>query len=325
MRIHACQQLFGALPPILFLILPVMAELPARGHEPDPFSVDPGIELPIPHWNLGDRWTVETVSRPVQSRFGLTIKPSSRPIPWQFIMVGPEELDGHTCHRIEVQCQAVGNQPESVLWIDCRSFALRQITTQVPVPHGFEEMTVRYAFASGQTAPVLGPLTALPVDTPVFLSGKAKGLEIFTYRSDFGPIERKSIGDIGFAHQVEQRIAVLSPEQVHVLLDEPFTKSILGDSFTKGMMARPVTEVVLKSHGQEVRQLWQAESPWPIFCDNGSTMSRLVSISRGRITRQDGYPNRLTTSARDASISGTEILDDSSNRANDSTSQESQP
>ena len=298
MRALAFHCLYGAVWTLLYLPAAVLAEGPA-GYEAVPPSPDQAFELPAPHWNLGDRWTVETVSRPTQVRLGLAPDSISQPIAWQFVLSQSETLGAHDCFRIEVRCQAAGKQPETVLWIDRNSLALRQITTQMPVPGGFREMTVRYDFGSGQAAPVLGPLTALPIDTPVFRSGHAKGLTVFSYRSDFGPRQRKAVGDIGFAHLVEQRIAVLSPEEVRELLDETFAKNLSrnraeplprpsGNEATnsigigaKSLTVRPVTEVRLKSHGREVRQLWQAQRPWPIYCDNGYSVSRLVSFSSG--------------------------------------------
>ena len=47
----------------------------------------------------------------------------------------------------------------------------------------------RFEFSSGQPSPVLGPLTALPVDLPLFVGGEAKGMQTFAYETQ----DRKSV------------------------------------------------------------------------------------------------------------------------------------
>ncbi len=262
---------------LLCLLSSVQAEQPPEIDEPAS-AASLGTELPRPHWQQGDRWMVETVSRPMQVRFACPPGTFSLPIPWQFMVVQSEVLDAHECFRIEIRCQAAGKQPATTLWLDRNSLALRQITTQVPVPNGFQEMTMRYDFTSGQTAPVLGPLTSLPIDTPVFLANQTKGLEAFTYRLDFGPRQGKAVGDIGFTHQIEQHVKTLSTGETRALLEQPFAKRLLGEALSKSLTSRPLIEVRLKSHGREVRQLWQAQRPWPIYSDNGQTISRFVTF-----------------------------------------------
>ena len=48
--------------------------------------------------------------------------------------------------------------------------------------------------------------------------------------------------------------------------------SLSAESLTN----RPITEVRLKAAGREIRQLWQADQPWPIYCDNGYSVCRLI-------------------------------------------------
>ncbi|NLS93682.1 MAG: hypothetical protein GXX96_16095 [Planctomycetaceae bacterium] len=239
-------------------------------------------ELPLdrlrPHWELGDRWTVETVSRPLHVRSDATRTARSSPLPWQFEVPTLEKAASEDCFRVEVTCQAEDRSiPKTVFWLDCDSFALRRITTHLPVPGGFQEMTMSYDSVSGQPSPILGPLSALPIDTPVLYAG-AKGLQTFIYTSHFGSGERKELGDVGFAQQIEQQVSDVPQDEVRKLFGEHFAKSLVDDPFTKSLTLRPVTEVRLKSQGRLVRQLWQTERPWPIYCDNGYTVSRLVGV-----------------------------------------------
>lgn len=238
----------------------------------------------VPNWNLGDKWTVEAVGRTVQARRGGAL-PTMRPIQWQFALSKFEKSLTHDCFRVEVRClESQDGHPLTVLWVDRDSRTLRQVTTEIPVPGGFQQMTLSYEFEAGQPGPVLGPLTALPIDLPAALASNAKGLEAFQYTASIGPPERKEVGELAFAHDVEQRVAPIPAADVRQLLTGAFAKSLDGESLSKSLSdealtERPVTEVRLKSAGREIRQLWQTGSPWPIYCDNGYCVSRLVSPS----------------------------------------------
>jgi hypothetical protein len=235
-----------------------------------------------PQWNLGDKWTVEAVGRPLQARRGGAL-PAMRPIQWQFALSRFEKSLQHDCYRVEIRClESKDGHPLTVLLVDRDSRALRQVTTEIPVPGGFQSMTVSYDFEAGQPGAVLGPLTALPIDLPAALHGGAKGLESYQYTASIGPPERKEVGELAFAHDVEQRVAPLAAADVRQLLTGAFAKSLEGEGFAKSLSdealaAKPVTDVRLKSAGREIRQLWQSGQPWPIYCDNGYCVSRLVS------------------------------------------------
>lgn len=231
-----------------------------------------------PRWNLGDRWTIETVGKRLQVRRGGEV-PTIRPIQWQFKVSQYEKTVANDCFRVEIRCLASKDgHPLTTVWVDREARALRQVTTEIPVPDGFQSLTVSYDFDSEQPGPVLGPLTALPIDVPVFLAARSKGLETFRYRSAIGPPERKEVGDIGFDHEVEQRIAAVDADEVRQLMAAAFEKSLDDGPLAKSLAEKPVTEVRLKAAGREIRQLWQSGSPWPIYCDNGYCVSRLVSI-----------------------------------------------
>ena len=75
---------------------------------------------------------------------------------------------------------------------------------------------------------------------------------------------------MGFAFDIKQDLSRPSADYV---------KSVLHQDFTKGLENRPVLEVHLKTFHREVKQLWQADLPWPAYSDNGSTISRLVKVT----------------------------------------------
>lgn len=226
----------------------------------------------IPKWDLGDEWVVETTSRPLQIRDEAGPETVCRPIQWQFAVQRFEKTLADDCYRVEIKCLVEGaEQPTTVLWVDKKSRALRQIQTQLPTPDGFRTITQSYEFSSGQPSPVLGPLTALPVDLPLFVGGEAKGMQTFTYETHTGPPGTKKVGELGFAYQVEQQVTPMTSEQV---------KGLVHDSLTKGLTNEPVVEVQLKNGLQQVRQLWQPGLPWPVYSKNGSTECRLVKVTR---------------------------------------------
>ena len=230
----------------------------------------PSFEQLIPRWELGDAWIVETVSQPFQVRGETSAQSRLRPIQWQFAVQRFEKALANDCYRLEVKCLAEGvPQPTTVLWVDKKSRAIRQIQTQIPTPDGFQTVTQSYAFSSGQPSPVLGPMTALPLDLPLFSGDQTKGMQTFTYETHAGPAGTKEVGELGFAHQVEQQVTPVATEQVKGLIHETYTKS-LGE--------QPVVEVQLKSGEQQVRQLWQPGLPWPVYSKNGSTECRLVKV-----------------------------------------------
>lgn len=239
------------------------ADLPERGDR----SVD--VDQLRPQWQTGDRWVVETASLPLQMRSAGIAQAKSQPIRWQFAVQSYEKVIGDDCYRVEIRCLESGQQPATVLWIDKKSHALKQMQTQIPVPGGFKTVSESYEFASGQPSPVLGPLNALPIDLPLFQGGQSKGSQSFTYEANVGPAGQKAIGDLGFAYEIQQEIAAVEPDQV---------KGLVAESFTKSLESKPVVEVKLRRFDRQVRQLWQPGQPWPVFSDNGTTTCRLIEV-----------------------------------------------
>jgi hypothetical protein len=230
-----------------------------------------------PRWSPGDSWVVETTTRAVQMR-GDPDATRPAPVRWRFTVKKAEKAAGHECHRVEVVCldgqgNADRSQPSSVVWIDQKSMALRQMQTQLPVPGGFRTVTESYAFGDNQPAPVIGPLTALPLDLPLFTPGATRGLERFTYEAVSGAGGARAANDVAFAVDIEQHVAPARAEDVERLVPEEFKE------FSRDLKARPVVEVKLKTAEREVRQLWQASQPWPLYADNGQTTARLVKVT----------------------------------------------
>lgn len=230
-----------------------------------------------PRWQMGDQWTVETVSLPVQVRSPAIAQAKTQPIRWQFAVQKYEKLIGDDCYRVEVRCLEEGQQPMTVLWIDKKSHALKQIQTQIPTADGLKTVTESYEFAGGQPSPVLGPLSALPLDLPLFQGGQTKGTQKFNYEANIGPAGEKAVGDLGFTYEVQQDVSEPQAEQV---------KGLVDDSFKKSLENKPVVEVRLKRFDRQVRQLWQPGQPWPVYCDNGVTTSRLVQIQSAETRAQ---------------------------------------
>jgi len=239
------------------------ADSPGRGDR----SVD--TDRLRPQWQTGDRWVVETSSSPVQMRGPGIAQAKSQPIRWQFAMQSYEKVIGDDCCRVEIQCLESGQQPRTVLWIDKKSGALKQMQTQIPVPGGFRTVSESYEFAAGQPSPVLGPLSALPIDLPLFQGGSSKGLQSFTYEANIGPAGQKAVGDLGFAYEIQQEIAPVEPAEV---------KGLIADTFTKSLENQPVVEVKLRRFDRQIRQLWQPGQPWPVYSDNGTTKCRLIEV-----------------------------------------------
>ena len=74
-------------------------------------------------------------------------------------------------------------QPAVRLWADQETFALRQVETRLPVQGNYRTVTESYATNDDQASPVFGPLTALPVDLPLFLRDQTKALSDFSYEA----------------------------------------------------------------------------------------------------------------------------------------------
>jgi hypothetical protein len=151
--------------------------------------------------------------------------------------------------------------------VDRQAFVLVQLQAQVFVAGKRCTIMESYEFPGQRPSPVLGPLTALPVDLPLLHGGRPKGIQNFTFKAVAGPPGTKAIGDLAFAYNVAQSLNVRPSEDAR--------SRLLGD-FAKSLASEPLLEVTLKTVDREVTQLWLAGLPWPAYCENGATVARLV-------------------------------------------------
>lgn len=265
---------FGALISTVLMLAPAMKG-PPRDNPPRPTQ-----QNVRPTWQVGDQWTVKTSTPAVQTGLEPGQKPRISTVRWQFQVQAIEKQAGSDCFRVEVRHDSKTPQPpRAILWVDQKSYALRQVQVQLPAPGGkTRTLTESYAFAGGQAAPVLGPLTALPLDMPLFLPEGAKDIGTFTYEAVPGASGEKALDEIGFVFSVEQQFSEPNRDGVKSLLAEPYAKA-LGEV--------PTTEVRLKGPGRaKIRQLWQAGSPWPVFTDNGLTTAKLINVQRAALPEE---------------------------------------
>lgn len=242
---------------------------------PNP-PIGPPVEVAVeklrPRWKVGDRWVIETESQQVQRRETIDKKtPPSKPLTWRFTVQAEEQVAERPCFRVQVQCVDPQVQaPITRLWVDRDSYALRQVQTQHTVAGEVRTMTESYAFPTGQPSPVVvAMLVLLPVDLPVFQQADTKGAKSFEFEAIQGPAGVKAFDELSFAYAIEQSVSGAQPDQVKGLFHEEFSKS-----FTR----EPLANVQLNTRHRQVRQLWQANLPWPAYSDNGVTRSRLVRV-----------------------------------------------
>jgi hypothetical protein len=216
-------------------------------------------------WQLGMKWVVETTTDLTQLGDNAKNKPQkTEPLQWQFTVTKDnEKVGGHECYRVEiVRLIGEGDQakpaefPVTTIWCDLQSLALRQIRTEFVVQGQVREVTESYDY--NQPAPVLSPLTSIPLDMPVIRPGgatKALGSESFTYTANSGNAGKKALGDVGFAVEVKQDIVP--------------SKALGGPDFT----------LKLSSGDRTVMQEWKNDKPWPETSSNGTTTSKLKSVT----------------------------------------------
>jgi len=237
-----------------------------------------------PQWQVGQQWTVQTQSRQQQSALPQQQAVDAR---WQFAVEAVDQVQGKPCWRIAVrpqQADRVLPEPKTTVWVDRAAAAIRQIETQLCTPRGYKTVTESYQMGD-QAAPVVGPLSVLPIALPQFPEGGVKAVGAFEYETISGPGGIKAVGEVGFATEVRQELARPTADGLKGILDDPQIKS-LGDV--------PLVEVKLTTPDQTVRQIWGQDSPWPIFADNGVTQMRLVEerklAPQGRPAAGEGAP-----------------------------------
>jgi hypothetical protein len=230
------------------------------------------VERLRPKWRVGDRWVIETQSLQLQRRE----EPApggarSAPLTWRFTVQAEEIVAKRPCFRVQAECQDANVQaPVTRLWVDRESYALKQVQTQLAVAGEIRTITESYEFPTGQPSPVLvAMMVVLPVDLPIFQQADTKGAKKFEFEAIAGPAGVKALDELSFAFEVEQKIDGAQPEQV---------KGLFHNEFAKSLTREPIANVQLKTGHRTVRQLWQANLPWPAFTDNGMTRSRLIKV-----------------------------------------------
>jgi hypothetical protein len=228
-----------------------------------------------PRWQTGQKWEVETLNQLSQYGGKRKQEPKQKAVLWEFQVLPSEKLGDKKCYRLQVQAKVgTRQQPLTVLWLDEKSLALRQVQTQMRVQGTLRTITESYESASGQPTPIMTPLTAIPLDMPVFLDGGKAALSKFSYEAFSGEAGKKDANDVGFAFDIEQRMDPVGGDTIKELQ----SKGLLAESFTKELAAKPFVEVRLKAAGRQVRQLWQPGLPWPAYSSNGVAQAHLVRV-----------------------------------------------
>jgi len=221
-------------------------------------------------WQVGMKWVVETTTEVAQvgdntkDKENKKTKVEPTAVQWQFTVTKSEKVHGHDCFRVEVE-RLIGDKaspPLTTIWCDARSLALRQIRTEFVVQGQIREVTESYDFGNGQHAPVMSPLTSIPLDLPKLLPGgatKATGSETFSYAAISAPGGKKALGDVGFAVEIKQEIVEVPAA----------AKALGGPDFT----------VKMSSGDRTVTQEWKNDKPWPETSSNGTTTSKLKSVT----------------------------------------------
>lgn len=233
------------------------------------------VALARPDWHVHDSWVIETLTQRSQIRETTPARASAR-IRWEFTVGGIDKVAGRDCYRIEIQCLAEGGlKPATKIWCDQETLFIRQFQTSMPGAGRQWLIQESYETPADQLAPVLAPLTAIPLGLPAFVQKEAKSSGEFTYTSQALPAESKDLNLLRFAHTTKQTVR------------QPGAKSLqqVPAVFAKDLEQKPVREVELTDQQQTIIQLWQQDSPWPVYANNGVTEAWLVS-------RNDASANR---------------------------------
>jgi hypothetical protein len=221
-----------------------------------------------PHWKVGQRWTIAV--KTLQSQAGEPISTNGVKdiVQWQFEVRAIEMIENHNCFKVEIKCLAAATDAVTTLWVDEQSMTLRRVQTQLPVAGGLRTVTENYSSASGQPFPAFAPLTVPPLELPLFLGG-TKGTQTFAYEASGTPTTEKAVDDVQFSFSVDQQFTQPPADKI---------KSLVPAEYSKDLTQKPVIEVQLKAAGTQVRQLWQAGLPWPVYSNNGIAESRLIEV-----------------------------------------------
>ena len=79
-----------------------------------------------------------------------------------------------------------------------------------------------------------------------------------------------ALGAVGFIVEISEGVSRPKTDQI---------KGLLHDDVGKDLQQLSVVGVRLKSFDREIRQIWQAGLPWPVYSDNGLTVAKLVKVT----------------------------------------------
>jgi hypothetical protein len=222
-----------------------------------------------PRWKEGDQWTVETLQRVLQSRN--TKQRQVPPVRWHFKVGKSEQIDGDDCYKLEVTCLADGvkDTRPTKLWMNKKTLGLQQIDVQLPIQGQYKQVREKYK-GQGHVAPVFVPVTAIPLDMPVFLPAGEKGLSEFTVRVSIPDEDgKKDLGDVGFRFRIKQNTKVPDADGI---------KGLIHEEFAKGLTAKKTLEFNFEGGHRQARQIWQEGQPWPLYSSNGPTTAKLIEF-----------------------------------------------
>ena len=150
-----------------------------------------------PQWQIGQQWVVQTESRQQQAAVGRQKVVTAR---WQFRAEAVEQVQGRACVRITVhplEDRQVQQEPKTTVWVDRTTTSIRQIQTQLPTREGYKTVTESYK-PGHQGAPVIGPLSVLPIALPQFAEQGIKAIGTYHYDTISGAGGIKTLGQVGF-------------------------------------------------------------------------------------------------------------------------------
>jgi hypothetical protein len=194
-----------------------------------------------------------------------------RKVQWQFQVGKVEKIDGQDCYAVDVKCMAAGGRDAKPtrLWLNKNTLGLEQIEEQLPIQGKYKPVKERYK-AQGRTAPVFVPITAIPLDMPVFLPSEDKGTTDFGYQAIIPDEEgKKALDDVGFKFQVKQTTQAPNRDEL---------KDLVAEEFTKGLAEKKVLEFKFEAGRRKARQIWQEGQPWPLYSSNGLIEAQLIEV-----------------------------------------------
>lgn len=217
-----------------------------------------------PNWQIGDAWTVQTVSR-----LSHTSSNPSVVAKWQFRVVGQTSIGTRLQFQVGVSMISPVRQLDVVtFYADASTFSLSSVEARVRMAGRDVWLTESYGRDSGQLSPVIATMSPLPIAMPLF-HGQAKGAETYTYLLTGKELLTKN-AQLSFRHWVRQTIQRPDPQALHSVESIELTKSV----------DQPNLVEVTISDSRRVRQIWQANMPWPILTEDGTTTATLIDVQR---------------------------------------------